>query len=78
MVFILSASKPSIMEKLQIKDRWPEVKARIKSTYPDIADEDLNYEEGNEEELLDVLEGQTGKSREELVEWLNLLSHPSM
>ena len=66
------------METLQIKTSWNDVRQKIQDAYPTLTDEDLKYEEGNEDELLERLETETGKDREDLIEWINQLSRVSM
>jgi uncharacterized protein YjbJ (UPF0337 family) len=61
------------MDKLQLKGGWNEIKGKIKQAYGDLTDDDLIYEEGKDDETLGKLQQKTGKSRSELVEWINSL-----
>ncbi len=61
------------MDKLQIKGGWNELKGKIKKAYGDLTDDDLIYEEGQDDILLGKLQQKTGKSRDDLVKWLNNL-----
>jgi uncharacterized protein YjbJ (UPF0337 family) len=61
------------MDKLQLKGGWNEVKGKIKQAYGDLTDDDLIYEEGKDDETLGKLQQKTGKSRSELVDWINSL-----
>lgn len=61
------------MDKLQIKGSWNEAKGKIKQAYGDLTDDDLAYEEGKDDEMLGKLQQKTGKSRDELVKWINSL-----
>ncbi|TWI97193.1 uncharacterized protein YjbJ (UPF0337 family) [Mucilaginibacter frigoritolerans] len=61
------------MDKLQLKGGWNEVKGKIKQAYGDLTDDDLIYEEGKDDETLGKLQQKTGKSRSELVKWINSL-----
>jgi|KBSMisStandDraft_5_1062788.scaffolds.fasta_scaffold494941_2 uncharacterized protein YjbJ (UPF0337 family) len=63
----------NIMDKLQIKGGWNEVKGKIKKAYGDLTDDDLVYEEGKDDEMLGKLQQKTGKGRDELVKWINSL-----
>jgi uncharacterized protein YjbJ (UPF0337 family) len=63
----------NIMDKLQIKGGWNEVKGKIKKAYGDLTDDDLAYQEGKDDEMLGKLQQKTGKSRDELVRWINSL-----
>jgi uncharacterized protein YjbJ (UPF0337 family) len=61
------------MDKLQIKGGWNELKGKIKQAYGDLTDDDLVREEGKDDELLGKLQQKTGKSRDDLVKWINNL-----
>jgi uncharacterized protein YjbJ (UPF0337 family) len=65
--------KKEIMDKLEVKGRWNEVKGKLKKAYSDLTEDDLKYKEGSEDELLGKLQQRTGKKREELVKWINTL-----
>jgi len=61
------------MDKLELKGGWNELKGKIKQAYGDLTDDDLVHEEGKDDETLGKLQQQTGKSRDELVKWINSL-----
>ncbi|MBD1432644.1 MULTISPECIES: CsbD family protein [Sphingobacterium] len=61
------------MNKLTWKGRWNEVKGKVKQQYADLTDDDLLYAEGKEDELLGKLQKKTGKTKEEVEDWLNNL-----
>ncbi len=61
------------MDKLQIKGSWNEMKGKIKKAYGDLTDDDLIREDGKDDEMLGKLQRKTGKSRDELVKWINSL-----
>ncbi len=61
------------MDKLQIKGNWNEIKGKIKQKYGNIADDDLTYVEGKEDELIGRLQKKTGKKRQELIDEINSL-----
>lgn len=61
------------MDKLQIKGSWNEMKGKIKKAYGDLTDDDLIREDGKDDEMLGKLQKKTGKSRDELVKWINSL-----
>ena len=65
--------RKNIMDKLQIKGGWNELKGKIKQAYGDLTDDDLVHEEGKDDEMLGKLQQKTGKSRDELVKWINSL-----
>ncbi len=53
------------MDKLQLKGQWNIIKGRLKQQYGDLTDDDLDYREGQEDELLGRIQKRLGKSREE-------------
>lgn len=54
------------MNKLQFKGEWHELKGKLRQTFAELTDDDLDYAEGQEEELLGHLQKKLGKSQEEL------------
>jgi len=58
---------------LQIQGNWDQVKGKIKAQYGDLTDQDLAYLEGQEDKFLGNLETKLGKSKHELVSWINSL-----
>ena len=61
------------MDKLQLKGGWNQVKGKIKQAYGNITDDDLVSKEGKDDETLGKLQQKMGKSRDELVKWINSL-----
>ncbi|MBS0012275.1 MAG: CsbD family protein [Bacteroidales bacterium] len=61
------------MNKLEIKGNWNELKGKIKQKFAQLTDDDLQYAEGKEEELLGRLQKKTGKTKEQLIEEINKL-----
>lgn len=61
------------MSDLKLRGTWNELKGKIKQAYGDLTDDDLIHEEGKDDETLGKLQQKTGKSRDELVSWLNSL-----
>ena len=55
-----------IMNKLQFKGGWNEVKGKLKQKYGQLTDDDLTFAEGKDEELLGRLQKRLGRSKEEL------------
>ena len=62
-----------MMDKLELKGKWNELKGKVKQAHADLTDDDLRYEEGKDDELLGRLQQRLGKSREELIQWLRSL-----
>lgn len=61
------------MDKLQLKGNWNELKGKIKQAHGDLTDDDLRHEEGKDEEFIGRLQKKLGKTRDEVVDWLNSL-----
>lgn len=59
--------------KLKLKGTWNETKGKIKKAYASITEDDLLYEEGRENELLGKLQQKTGKTKEQVKEWIENL-----
>ncbi len=59
--------------KENFKDKWEEVKGKIKLEYADLTEDDLLYEEGKEDELFGRLRSRMGKSKEEMTHYLKHL-----
>lgn len=52
--------------KLQMKGTWNEVKGKLKQKYGQLTDNDLEFAEGKEDELLGRLQKRLGRTRDEL------------
>ena len=59
------------MSELKLKGAWNQIKGKVKQSYADLTVDDLLYEEGKEDELIGRLQNKIGKSRDEVVKWLN-------
>lgn len=59
--------------KLKFNGNWDEVKGRAKQEYADLTDDDLLYEEGKDDELLGRLQKKIGKTKEQVIEWIQRL-----
>ena len=57
---------PSVMpmEKLQIKGEWNIIKGNLKQKWAKLTDDDLQFIEGKQDELLGRIQKRTGESRE--------------
>jgi uncharacterized protein YjbJ (UPF0337 family) len=74
MVFLPCLSiKPFIMDRLEFKGNWNEIKGKAKQQYGDLTDDDLKYEEGKEDEMVGRLQKKLGKTRDDVVQWLRSL-----
>ncbi len=54
------------MTRLGFKGSWNEVKGKLKQKYGQLADNDLAFSEGKEDELLGRLQQKLGKTKEDL------------
>jgi hypothetical protein len=61
------------MDRMAIIHNWDRWKEHIKQQYPDVTDEDLIYELEKEEEVFERLEKKTGKTKEEIYNWLHMM-----
>jgi len=61
------------MDSLEIKGKWNEIKGKAKQAYANLTDDDLKYDEGKEEETYGKIQQKTGKTRDEVVNWLKSL-----
>jgi uncharacterized protein YjbJ (UPF0337 family) len=59
------------MNTLQLKGHWNILKGKLKQQFANLTDDDLQYVEGKEEELIGRIQKRTGKTREELERVLN-------
>ncbi|WP_276499151.1 YtxH domain-containing protein [Pontibacter litorisediminis] len=53
---------------------WEDVKRQMRQNYGELTEDDLNYEPGRENELLDRLQVRMGKTRDEIKRMLNDLN----
>jgi uncharacterized protein YjbJ (UPF0337 family) len=65
----------NVMNSTQLKLRgsWNEVKGKIKQEYADLTDDDLKYEEGKDDELVGRLQKKVGKTKEQIIDWIQRL-----
>jgi uncharacterized protein YjbJ (UPF0337 family) len=59
----------SLADKL--KGNWSQVKGKIKQEYGELTDDDLTYTEGKEDEMLGRIQERTGKSKQEIKNFIN-------
>lgn len=52
------------MDKLQIKGEWNIIKGNLKQKWAQLTDDDLQFIEGTQDELLGRIQKRTGESRE--------------
>lgn len=56
--------------KLKLKGNWNELKGKMKQSYGELNDDDLTYEEGKDDEFVGRLQKKLGKTKEEVVKWI--------
>ncbi len=61
------------MDTLEFKGKWNEWKGKIKQANAKITDDDLQYEDGKDDELLGRIQQKLGKTRDETIKWLKSL-----
>jgi uncharacterized protein YjbJ (UPF0337 family) len=62
------------MDTLRIKGNWNQMKGKIKQKYPDLTDDDVLFVAGKEDDLLGRIQRKTGKSRDEVVSYINSIN----
>ncbi|HKJ42379.1 MAG TPA: CsbD family protein [Sunxiuqinia sp.] len=55
----------------KIKGNWNTIKGKLKQEYGDLSEDDLVYEEGQEDELLGRIQKVTGKTKEEVKNFID-------
>ena len=59
--------------KLKLKGSWNETKGKMKKAYADLTDDDLRYEEGKDDEFIGRMQKKIGKTKEDVVRWIESL-----
>ena len=59
--------------QLKLKGGWNELKGKMKQTYGDLSDDDLKYEEGKDDEFIGRLQQKLGKTKDEIINWIQSL-----
>lgn len=59
--------------KLKMNGAWNELKGKAKKEYADLTDDDLLYEDGKDDELVGRLQKKIGKTKEEVIKWIENL-----
>jgi uncharacterized protein YjbJ (UPF0337 family) len=59
--------------QLKLKGNWNELKGKMKQVYGDLTDDDLKYEEGKDDEFIGRLQQKLGKTKDEIVNWIQTL-----
>ena len=59
--------------KLKWNGAWNDVKGKAKKQYANLTDDDLLYEEGKDDELVGRIQKKIGKTKEEVIQWIQNL-----
>ena len=57
----------------KIKGNWNTVKGKLKQQYGELTDDDLTYSEGQEDELIGTIQKKTGKTKDEIKDFIDSL-----
>ncbi len=60
-------------DEFKIKGNWNELKGKIKQQYGELTDDDLIYEEGKDDELIGRIQKKIGKTKEQVIDWIQKL-----
>jgi uncharacterized protein YjbJ (UPF0337 family) len=60
-------------KELKLRGSWNEIKGKIKQQYAQLTDDDLKYEEGQDDELVGRIQKKIGKTKDELIHWIQSL-----
>jgi uncharacterized protein YjbJ (UPF0337 family) len=60
-------------KELKLRGSWNEIKGKIKQQYADLTEDDLKYDEGQDDELIGRIQKKIGKSKEEVINWIQSL-----
>jgi uncharacterized protein YjbJ (UPF0337 family) len=63
----------SIMDELELRGKWHELKGKAKQAHGDLTDDDLRWEEGKDEEFYGRMQNKLGKTRDQVIDWLKSL-----
>ena len=56
--------------QLKLKGNWNEMKGKMKQAYGDLSDDDLKREEGKDDEFVGKLQQKLGKTKDEVIAWI--------
>jgi uncharacterized protein YjbJ (UPF0337 family) len=59
--------------KLKLKGNWNEMKGKMKKANADLTDNDLQYEDGKHDEFVGKMQQKLGKTKEEVIKWIDKL-----
>ncbi|MEO8961705.1 MAG: CsbD family protein [Ginsengibacter sp.] len=56
--------------QLKLKGNWNELKGKMKQAYGDLTDDDLKRDEGQDDEFIGRLQQKLGKTKDEVIKWI--------
>jgi len=59
--------------KLKLNGNWNEMKGKMKQEYGNLTDDDLTREEGKDDEFVGKLQKKLGKTKDEVINWIQNL-----
>ena len=59
--------------KLKLNGAWNDAKGKAKKQYASLTDDDLLYEEGKDDELVGRVQKKIGKTKDEVIKWIESL-----
>ena len=59
--------------ELRARSNWTETKGKIRQTYGDLTDDDLEYAEGTQEEWFGKIGDKIGRAAQDVKAWLHSL-----
>ncbi len=59
--------------KLKLNGDWNSIKGKIKQEHGHLTDDDLEYEEGKDDELIGRIQKKLGKTKEDIKDWIERL-----
>lgn len=55
----------------KLKGNWNVIKGKLKQEYGELTDDDLQYTEGEEDELIGRIQKKTGKTKQEVKDYID-------
>lgn len=55
----------------KIKGNWNQIKGKLKEEYAELTDDDLLFEEGQEDQLLGIIQEKTGQTKDQIKDWID-------
>ncbi len=60
-------------QELRTRGNWEQVKGKLRQTYGDLTDDDLEYAEGKQEEWFGRLSHKLGRTVDDIKDWFRTL-----